>query len=155
MDFSDFIGVQTRLRSDHPLQNIYFEANFYILWVFSTQQIQLENKIVGILLKKNFFLFYFSFLMCNKKFCPNWNFFLLWINCVFSVFFQAESEVAALNRRIQLLEEDLERSEERLATATAKLAEASAAADESERLVLLIQFTPHHHHPPSLLLCVY
>ncbi|XP_019877626.2 tropomyosin-1, isoforms 9A/A/B isoform X7 [Aethina tumida] len=46
---------------------------------------------------------------------------------------RAESEVAALNRRIQLLEEDLERSEERLATATAKLAEASAAADESER----------------------
>uniref|UniRef100_A0A6P7G9W5 Tropomyosin-2-like n=1 Tax=Diabrotica virgifera virgifera TaxID=50390 RepID=A0A6P7G9W5_DIAVI len=45
----------------------------------------------------------------------------------------AESEVAALNRRIQLLEEDLERSEERLATATAKLAEASQAADESER----------------------
>ena len=48
-------------------------------------------------------------------------------------YFQAESEVAALNRRIQLLEEDLERSEERLATATAKLAEASQAADESER----------------------
>lgn len=52
------------------------------------------------------------------------------------LFSQAESEVAALNRRIQLLEEDLERSEERLATATAKLAEASAAADESERSVV-------------------
>ena len=51
----------------------------------------------------------------------------------FSRVLQAESEVAALNRRIQLLEEDLERSEERLATATAKLAEASQAADESER----------------------
>ena len=49
------------------------------------------------------------------------------------IFFQAEGEVAALNRRIQLLEEDLERSEERLATATQKLAEASHAADESER----------------------
>ena len=48
-------------------------------------------------------------------------------------FLQAEGEVAALNRRIQLLEEDLERSEERLATATQKLAEASHAADESER----------------------
>ena len=46
---------------------------------------------------------------------------------------QAEGEVAALNRRIQLLEEDLERSEERLATATQKLAEAGHAADESER----------------------
>lgn len=42
--------------------------------------------------------------------------------------------MAALNRRIQLLEEDLERSEERLAIATQKLAEASHAADESERL---------------------
>lgn len=51
----------------------------------------------------------------------------------FSLPLQAESEVAALNRRIQLLEEDLERSEERLATATAKLSEASQAADESER----------------------
>lgn len=51
----------------------------------------------------------------------------------FFLYLQAESEVAALNRRIQLLEEDLERSEERLATATAKLAEASQAADESER----------------------
>ncbi|PSN46958.1 Tropomyosin [Blattella germanica] len=51
-----------------------------------------------------------------------------------SYFIKAESEVAALNRRIQLLEEDLERSEERLATATAKLAEASQAADESERI---------------------
>ena len=51
---------------------------------------------------------------------------------IFSLF-QAEGEVAALNRRIQLLEEDLERSEERLATATQKLAEASHAADESER----------------------
>ncbi|KMZ03425.1 TATA element modulatory factor isoform X8 [Drosophila simulans] len=46
---------------------------------------------------------------------------------------RAESEVAALNRRIQLLEEDLERSEERLGSATAKLSEASQAADESER----------------------
>ena len=50
--------------------------------------------------------------------------------------FQAEGEVAALNRRIQLLEEDLERSEERLNTATTKLAEASQAADESERSVM-------------------
>lgn len=43
-----------------------------------------------------------------------------------------------MNRRIQLLEEDLERSEERLGTATAKLSEASQAADESERLVFNI-----------------
>ena len=54
-------------------------------------------------------------------------------NHILNIQFQAEGEVAALNRRIQLLEEDLERSEERLATATQKLAEASHAADESER----------------------
>lgn len=50
-----------------------------------------------------------------------------------SFYFQAEGEVAALNRRIQLIEEDLERSEERLKIATQKLEEASQAADESER----------------------
>ncbi len=55
--------------------------------------------------------------------------------------FQAESEVAAVNRRIQLFEEDIERSETRLATATQKLAEASHAADESERYATLIFFT--------------
>merc|ERR1719206_1304924 len=47
---------------------------------------------------------------------------------------EAEGEVAALNRRIQLLEEDLERSEGRLATATQKLAEASHAAGDSQRM---------------------
>ncbi|XP_014773995.1 tropomyosin Tod p 1.0102 isoform X27 [Octopus bimaculoides] len=46
---------------------------------------------------------------------------------------RCESEIAGLNRRIQLLEEDLERSEERLSTAQTKLDEASKAADESER----------------------
>lgn len=59
----------------------------------------------------------------------------------FWFFIQAESEIAALNRRIQLLEEDLERSEERLTTATSKLAEASQAADESERLVVIFNST--------------
>ncbi|RLU17651.1 hypothetical protein DMN91_009887 [Ooceraea biroi] len=56
---------------------------------------------------------------------------LAWVNL-----FTNECRVRScrLNRRIQLLEEDLERSEERLATATAKLAEASQAADESERI---------------------
>ncbi|XP_065572943.1 tropomyosin isoform X12 [Artemia franciscana] len=47
---------------------------------------------------------------------------------------KAEAEVAGLNRRLQLVEEDLERSEERLLTASTKLAEASHAADESERI---------------------
>jgi hypothetical protein len=41
--------------------------------------------------------------------------------------------VSALQRRIQLLEEDLERAETRLTQATSKLDEASQAADESER----------------------
>ncbi|CAF0732611.1 unnamed protein product [Didymodactylos carnosus] len=46
---------------------------------------------------------------------------------------QAEADVAALGRRLQLVEEDLERAEERLLQATSKLDEASQAADESER----------------------
>lgn len=46
---------------------------------------------------------------------------------------QAEAEVASLNRRIQLVEEEFERASERLKTATDKLVEASKAADESER----------------------
>ncbi|EPB72154.1 Tropomyosin [Ancylostoma ceylanicum] len=47
---------------------------------------------------------------------------------------EAEAEVAALNRRIVLVEEDLERTEDRLKIATSKLEEASKAADEAERL---------------------
>ncbi len=46
---------------------------------------------------------------------------------------QAEAEVANQNRRLQLVEEDLERAEDRLKAATEKLEEASKAADESER----------------------
>ena len=44
-----------------------------------------------------------------------------------------------MNRRIQLIEEDLERSEERLKVATAKLEEASQAADESERMRKMLE----------------
>jgi len=42
--------------------------------------------------------------------------------------------VAASNRRIQLLEEELDRSEQHLLTANTKLAEASHSADEIERM---------------------
>ncbi|VDK37069.1 unnamed protein product [Taenia asiatica] len=51
---------------------------------------------------------------------------------------KAEAEVAALQRRIRLLEDDLESTDTRLTDATAKLEEASKAADESERLVYLL-----------------
>merc|ERR1712038_820510 len=51
----------------------------------------------------------------------------------------AEGEVAALNRRIQMLEEDLEKSEERLLTATQKLDQASTAADDSQRMCKVLE----------------
>ncbi len=51
----------------------------------------------------------------------------------FNILFQAEAEIGGIQRRIQLVEEDLGRTEERLAQATQKLDEASHAADESER----------------------
>lgn len=46
---------------------------------------------------------------------------------------QAESVMATLNRKVQQIEEDLERSEERSTTAQQKLKEASEAADEANR----------------------
>ncbi|KAK0426090.1 hypothetical protein QR680_009531 [Steinernema hermaphroditum] len=46
---------------------------------------------------------------------------------------KAEGEVAAMNRRTQLLDEELERAEERLKVATEKMEEASQNCDESER----------------------
>lgn len=47
--------------------------------------------------------------------------------------------MASLNRKVQTIEEDLERSEERLGTATTKLAEASQAADESSRMCKVLE----------------
>merc|ERR1712027_292869 len=51
----------------------------------------------------------------------------------------AEGEVAALNRRIQMLEEDLEKSEERLLIATQKLDQASTAADDNQRMCKVLE----------------
>lgn len=55
--------------------------------------------------------------------------------------FQAESEVSQLTRKLHSFEEQLERTEARLAQTTSKLDEASHAADERERLVLKNKFT--------------
>ncbi|CAF5200268.1 unnamed protein product, partial [Rotaria magnacalcarata] len=52
---------------------------------------------------------------------------------IINVLKEAEAELAGLQRRLQLVEEDLERAEERLTQTTQKLDEASHAADESER----------------------
>ena len=46
---------------------------------------------------------------------------------------QAETEVQTLTKRVRQLEEDFEQTETRLHTANEKFAEASKAADESER----------------------
>lgn len=52
---------------------------------------------------------------------------------------QTESEVASLNRKVQEVEENLEKSEERSLTAQTKLAEASQAADESFRMCKVLE----------------
>ena len=54
-------------------------------------------------------------------------------NCVT---LQTEGEVQTLTKRVRQLEEDFEQTETRLHTANEKFAEASKAADESERSAL-------------------
>uniref|UniRef100_A0A2K6BBS9 Tropomyosin alpha-3 chain-like n=1 Tax=Macaca nemestrina TaxID=9545 RepID=A0A2K6BBS9_MACNE len=52
---------------------------------------------------------------------------------------QAEAEVASLNGRIQLVEEELDCAEERLASALQELEEAEKTAKESERGIKIIE----------------
>lgn len=54
---------------------------------------------------------------------------------VFTV--QAETEVASLTKRVRQLEEDFESTETRLVQTQLKLEQASKAADDSERSVVL------------------
>merc|ERR1712215_640515 len=51
----------------------------------------------------------------------------------------AEAEMNALNRRVQNLEEDLEKTEEKLVAANGKLDKAGTAADDSERAKKVFQ----------------
>merc|ERR1739848_819619 len=51
----------------------------------------------------------------------------------------SEGEVAALNRRVASLEEDLEKSEERLLTATQKLDLVATAGDDSQRMCKVLE----------------
>merc|ERR1711970_1657052 len=51
----------------------------------------------------------------------------------------AELEMAALNRRVSGLEEDLEKTEEKMVAAVAKLDKAGTAADDSERAKKVFQ----------------
>merc|ERR1712071_570947 len=51
----------------------------------------------------------------------------------------AEAEMNALNRRVQGLEEDLEKTEEKLVAANGKLDKAGTAADDSERAKKVFQ----------------
>ena len=55
--------------------------------------------------------------------------------------------MSALQRRVQLIEEDLDKTEERLNSATTKLNEASQAADESERLNIVISSLKKNYEP--------
>ena len=48
---------------------------------------------------------------------------------------QAESEVSSLGRRVQLLEEDLDRAQERLSTALHKLEEAEKSSEDRKSVV--------------------
>ncbi|MEQ2259142.1 hypothetical protein XENORESO_007518 [Xenotaenia resolanae] len=61
-----------------------------------------------------------------------------WIRALIFVL-QAEGEVTSLNRRLQLSEENLDRVQERLATALHKLDEVEKVADESERGMKVIE----------------
>jgi uncharacterized coiled-coil protein SlyX len=47
--------------------------------------------------------------------------------------FQSETEIASLNRKLRLLEDELERSQTQLNTATERLNELGKVADESDR----------------------
>ena len=60
------------------------------------------------------------------------------MNTTFYLNLKAELEVSNLQRNIQFIEENLEKTEDRLIQSNRKLNEASQAADESERYFEMI-----------------
>ena len=60
------------------------------------------------------------------------------MNKTFYLNLKAELEVSNLQRNIQFIEENLEKTEDRLIQSNRKLNEASQAADESERYFEMI-----------------
>ena len=60
-------------------------------------------------------------------------------------YFQAENEIQSLTRKLQLVEEELEKAEERLKNCSGKLQEAESARDMAEQQLRANESTTNQH----------